>query len=38
VETWVDYQPAMKLGGIGDMRFSQFIVTRPRFVPFVVMN
>jgi hypothetical protein len=38
VETWVDYQPAMRLGGIGDMRFSQFIVTRPRFVPSVVMN
>lgn len=36
VETWVDYEPAMTLGGIGDMTFAEFIVTRPRFAPSIV--
>lgn len=38
VETWVDYQPAMELGGITEMRFQEFIVTRPRFAPRIVME
>jgi Flp pilus assembly protein TadG len=38
VETWVHYSPAMKLGGIGDMTFQQFIVTRPRFAPSIVIQ
>lgn len=38
VETWVNYRPAMRLGGIGDMTFEQFIVTRPRFAPRIVIQ
>lgn len=38
VETWVGYEPVMTLGGIGDMTFEQFIVTRPRFSPSIVMQ
>jgi hypothetical protein len=36
VETWVDYEPAMTLGGVGNMTFEEFIVTRPRFAPSIV--
>ncbi len=36
VETWVDYEPAMTLGGVGDMTFEEFIVTRPRFAPSII--
>lgn len=38
VETWVDYEPAMTLGGIGDMTFAEFIITRPRFAPSIVFQ
>lgn len=36
VETWVDYEPTFVMGGLQDMRFSQFVVTRPRFAPRIV--
>ena len=37
VETWVDYEPALKIG-ITDKRFAQFIVTRPRYSPQIVLS
>lgn len=38
VETWVDYAPATLMGGIGAMTFEQFVITRPRFVPSIVIQ
>lgn len=37
VETWVDYDPAIDIGLTGQ-RFSQFIVTRPRYSPKIVLQ
>ena len=36
VESWVDYNATFVLGGVQDMRMSQFVVTRPRFAPRIV--
>ncbi len=38
VESWVDYEATFVLGGISDMRMSQFVVTRPRFSPRIVLQ
>lgn len=37
VETWVDYDPALDIG-ITEKRFAQFIVTRPRYSPQIVLS
>ena len=36
VETWVDYKATFVLGGVQDMRMTQFVVTPPRFAPRIV--
>ncbi|MGQ0565742.1 MAG: TadE/TadG family type IV pilus assembly protein [Gemmobacter sp.] len=36
VETWVEYDATLALGGVEDMRMSQFVVTPPRFAPRIV--
>jgi len=37
VESWVDYDPILNLG-VTEKRMSQFIVTRPRYQPNVVLS
>ena len=38
VETWVDYEAIFVLGGVQDMRMTQFVVTPPRFAPRIVFQ
>jgi Flp pilus assembly protein TadG len=36
VESWVEYEAVLVMGGVEDQRMSQFVVTRPRFAPRIV--
>ncbi len=37
LETWVDFEPALNIG-LANTTFQEFIVTRPRFAPRIVMQ